>query len=170
MAPSPHLLWVNSCPTNKTTEAQWKQWYTEEHIPDLVNHHASTRASLYIETHEYPGAPKEAKNEKKFLALYQSDFAEPLKSEEYTGIRTTSEILPGKMIHGAGDFNARNYDLIQDYDPNNIGEGLFLFCPSAWIPRAENPKWHRVSSSLRKCNQWTRKTGIDGIAKNISTC
>lgn len=24
---------------------------------------------------------------------------------------------------GAGEFNARNYKLIQDYDPDNVGEG-----------------------------------------------
>jgi hypothetical protein len=123
MAPSPHLLWVNSRPTNQTTEAQWSKWYTEEHIPDLVSHHASTRACLYNETYSFPGAPTDVKNENKFLALYQSDFAEPLKSKEYIGIRTTSELLPTKVIHEAGEFNARNYELIQDYDPKNIGEG-----------------------------------------------
>jgi hypothetical protein len=126
MVPSPYLLWVNSCPTNKTTEAQWTKWYTEEHIPDLVNQHASTRACLYTESYEFPGAPTGTKNENKFLAMYQSDFAEPLKSKEYIDIRTTSEILPGKVIHEAGAFNARNYELIQDYDPNNIGEGLSI--------------------------------------------
>jgi hypothetical protein len=139
MAPSPYLLWVNSRPINKTTEAQWTEWYTEEHIPDLVNHHASTRACLYTETHEFPGARTDGKNEKKFLALYQSDFAEPLKSKEYLDIRTTSEILPGKVIHGAGDFNARNYELIQDYDPNNIGEGLFSpFCFRIYMLKARS--------------------------------
>jgi hypothetical protein len=56
--------------------------------------------------------------------MYQSDFKEPLKSKEYLGIRTTSEILPGKIIHGAGEFDARNYKLVDEYDPHNTGQGI----------------------------------------------
>jgi hypothetical protein len=132
MAPSPYPLWVNSRPINQTTETQWKEWYTQEHIPDLVSHHASTRACLYTETFDFPGARADAKNEKKFLALYQSDFAVPLKSKEYIDIRTTSELLPSKVIHEAGEFNARNYELIQDFNPKKIGEGSKL-CLSSFI-------------------------------------
>jgi hypothetical protein len=124
MAPSPNLLWVNSRPVGKTSDDQWLRWYVDEHLPDLVGHHASTRATFYKETSDWPGgSASEAPHESKYLALYQSDFVEPLKSKEYLGIRTTSEILPGNLIHGAGNFNARNYKVIQDYDPKNTGEG-----------------------------------------------
>lgn len=124
MTPSPNLLWVNSRPVAKTTEKQWIQWYIDEHLPDLVGHHASTRATFYKETFDWPGAPAAVEpHESKFLAMYQSDFKEPLKSKEYLGIRTTSEILPSKLIQEAGHFNARNYSLAQNYDPKNIGEG-----------------------------------------------
>lgn len=123
MSPSRNLLWVNSRPVEPTTESQWTDWYIKEHLPDLVNHTVSTRACFYKETHDFPGASPDATHESKFLAMYQSDMAEPLKSKEYLGIRTTSEILPAKEIHAAGDFNARNYELIQDYDPNGLGEG-----------------------------------------------
>lgn len=121
MPPSPYLLWVNSKPT-KATEEQWIKWYIEEHVPDLVEHGASTRATFYRETYDFPRAAKE-KHERQFLAMYQTKFEEPLKSKEYLEIRRTSEILPGKQITGAGEFNARNYALIQDYDPDNVGEG-----------------------------------------------
>lgn len=124
MAPStsPRLLWVNSRPIGQTTNALWQDWYTIEHIPDLVNAGASTRASFYKEV-AFPGSADEPKEERKFLALYQTDFAEPLKTKQYLDIRTSSEILPGKQIAGNGEFNARNYSLVQDYDPKGLAKG-----------------------------------------------
>jgi hypothetical protein len=124
-SPSPHLLWVNSRPLPPTTNTQWHDWYTIEHIPDLVNYKASTRASFYTEVYDFPGRPANLpKEERKYLALYQTEFEEPLKTKQYLDIRTTSEILPGKDIGTAGEFDARNYGLVQDYDPRGLGKGI----------------------------------------------
>jgi hypothetical protein len=49
---------------------------------------------------------------RKFLALYQTDFEELLKSDEYQGIRKTSELFEKENAHSKnigdnGDFDAR---------------------------------------------------------------
>lgn len=124
MARSPYLLWVNSRPT-QVDDDLWIKWYIEEHVPDLVGHHASTRASFYQELS--PDQAGEFKlggdpHPRKYLAVYQTDFEEPLKHNEYMEIRKTSEMWPKNKENGAnGEFNARNYKLIQDYDPEKIG-------------------------------------------------
>lgn len=124
MAPSPYLLWVNSRAT-AVDDDLWQKWYIEEHVPDLVNHKASTRASFYKEIKGgVAGTPAAAAHPRNFLALYQTNFEEPLKSDEYLGIRRTTEILPNKEFGENGEFNARNYKLIQDYDPENVGESM----------------------------------------------
>ena len=105
MSRSPYLLWVNSRPT-QVNDDLWIKWYIEEHVPDLVNHHASTRASFYREL-----SPEQAgefnlggdPNPRKYLAVYQTDFEECLKHKEYTEIRKTSEMWPEHKENGAND-------------------------------------------------------------------
>ena len=109
MAPSPYLLHVNSRP-KEVSNPLWVEWYITEHLPDLVGAKSSDRATFYEETgfatNPYPDHPR------KFLALYQSQFEELLKSEEYLGIRTTSELFTkegskSNKIGDHGDFDAR---------------------------------------------------------------
>lgn len=89
-----------------------------------MNSKTSVRAAFYRESFDFALAPKE-KHERKYLAMYQTDFEEPLKSNEYLNdVRHTSEKWPAdKATSDVGDFNARNYKLIQDYDPDSKGEG-----------------------------------------------
>lgn len=121
---SPYLLHVNSKPT-KVSDALWSQWYTGEHLPDLVSSKTSTRATFYKELPPLLGG--EPHSPRNFLALYQTDFAECLKTENYTNLRKTSELFPKEggtvNIQDNGDFNARNYELVQEYDPNGVGNG-----------------------------------------------
>lgn len=121
---SPYLLHVNSKPT-KVSDDLWTKWYTEEHLPDLVSSKTSTRATFYRELPPILGGEPNPRN---FLALYQTDFEESLKTENYTNLRTTSELFPKeggtKHIGENGDFDARNYELIQVYDPSGIGNGM----------------------------------------------
>lgn len=122
MAPSPYLLWVNSRAT-AVDDDLWQKWYIEEHVPDLVNGKASTRARFYKEIKGgIPGTPAADAHPRKFLALYQTEFEEPLKSEEYLGLRKTTEMFPTPVFGDNGEFNGRNYKLIQDYDPESVGE------------------------------------------------
>lgn len=121
---SPYLLYVNSKPT-KVSDELWTKWYTEEHLPDLVSSKTSTRATFYKELPPILGGDPNPRN---FLALYQTDFEESLKTENYTNLRTTSELFAQegstKNIGDNGDFDARNYELIQVYDPNGVGNGM----------------------------------------------
>lgn len=138
-------------------------------MPDLVGHGASTRATFYRETFDLPGSSKEqGKEHRLYLALYQTNFEEPLKSKEYLGIRTTSEILPGKQIMGAGEFNARNYELIQDYDPDSIGEGILGIKTLHHTDSHSNFRMqcHRTPSLRSKWNRWTKLTLKPGIGKS----
>lgn len=124
---SPYLLHVNSRPT-VVSDKLWSEWYTIEHLPDLVNTKTSTRAAFYEEI-GVPGLG-EASHPRKFLALYQTDYAECLKTQNYIDIRTTSELFPKeggtKNIGDNGDFDARNYELVQEYDPKGLGNSALL--------------------------------------------
>ncbi len=88
-----------------------------------MNSKTSTRAAFYRETHDFALATK-VPHPRKFLALYQTDFEEPLKSKNYLdGVRHSSGMWPqSKQTSEVGDFDARNYKLIQEYDPNKTGD------------------------------------------------
>jgi len=92
-------------------------------VPDLVNSKTSVRAAFYRESHEFVGAAKE-KHPRKFLALYQTDFEECLESRNYLDdVRHDSELFPkSKLNADNGEFDARYYKLIQEYDPDKRGE------------------------------------------------
>lgn len=126
--PSQYLTRVNSRPTNCDNKI-WEKWYTEEQIPDVVNHKASTRAAFYREVFDVPDlyAYNKEKSPRKYLAIYQTGFKDMLKSKEYKAIRTKSELLPEKDIDKSGEFDVRNYELIQDFDPNGLGDSRFAF-------------------------------------------
>lgn len=78
---------------------------------------------MYRESFDFALASKE-KPEHKFLVLYQTELEEPLKSSNYLdGVRHSSEKWPEKKETAEiGDFHARNYKLVQDYDPDGKGE------------------------------------------------
>lgn len=127
MAPALYLLHVNSRP-NHVSNKLWEEWYIAEHLPDLVNSKTSIRATFYEEI-PTPASPT-LSHPRKFLALYQTDFPESLETRNYKDLRTTSELFKkedaGDGIAENGDFDARNYKLIQAYDPREIGESK---CP-----------------------------------------
>jgi hypothetical protein len=131
--PSQHLFTVNSRPTG-CDEATWEKWYTEEHIPDLIKIKASKRAALYRETHDVPSLYEynaEKTYPRKYLAIYQTDADELLKSEEYKDAKSTSELFPNsKEIMENGEFDARNYKLVDVFDPKSLGDSTYLL---PWI-------------------------------------
>lgn len=127
MPPAPYLLHVNSRPTQVSDEV-WKKWYIDEHLAEFVNSGTSVRATLYEEI-DLPGG-RGIDNPRRYLALYQTDFEESLLSKNYTSIRSASELFKqagsnSDSILENGDIDARDYELIQNYDPNNIGEGEY---------------------------------------------
>jgi len=147
--PSNYLLHVNSRPRPEAgvDDSLWEKWYTEEHVPDLVNSKTSTRAAMYRETHDFAFAGKD-KHPRKYLVLYQSDFEQPLKSDEYVnGVRHGSDMWPRhKQNSENGEFDARNYKLIQEYDPKGVGDSAPPFlCTVEMDPVDETDfdKWYR---------------------------
>jgi len=125
--PSRYLFTVNSRPTG-CDEATWEKWYAEEHIPDLVEHKASTRAAIYRETQDVPSLYEynaEQPYSRRYLAIYQTDSEEILKGNEYKEIRNTSDLFPNsKDIMENGEFDARNYKLVDVFDPRNLGDSM----------------------------------------------
>ena len=133
MSTSQYLLRVNSKPTAVSNDL-WTKWYTVEHVPDLVNSKTSARAAFYQEIgHAFNPEPKDPNP---FLALYQTDFKEPLKSDNYTNnVRRKSELFKEEGATSDknldnGDFDARNYELIQNFDPKGFGESMMSRLPS----------------------------------------
>ncbi|KIW26512.1 hypothetical protein, variant [Cladophialophora immunda] len=147
--PQQYLLWVNSrpLPDSGVDDDLWVKWYIEEHVPDLVNSKATVRAAMFRENFDFSLEPKE-KHPRKFLVLYQADFEEPLSSKEYLDdVRHSSDMWPDKKGNReVGDFNGRNYKLIQDYDPDGKGESAPPFCLTVEMDPVDEPdfdKWYR---------------------------
>ncbi|KAK5946630.1 hypothetical protein PMZ80_000773 [Knufia obscura] len=153
MPPSPHLLHVTSRPL-VVTPALWKQWYKTEHLRDLVHGGVATRATFYEEV----GGP-ETPDTRKFLALYQTDHAEPLNTPAFASLRSTSELFAKEggtpSIAENGDFDARVYNLIQEFDPKGTGE-----TPAPFIVTVEmNP------ANIDDFEKWYREEHLDMLAK-----
>lgn len=128
MSPAPHLLYVNSRPT-LVSAAIWIKFYVEEHLADTINTGTAKTAAFYEEL-ELPTKHGSA-SARKFLAIYQTDFAEPLKTANADVLMWTSAILSEGGKHtDAGmehiDPDTRNYELVQVHDPKGVGEGLLL--------------------------------------------
>ena len=144
--PLPYLLHVTSRPKpdSGVDDKLWEKWYITEHVrfqqvlflhaqfawlrdfqlPDLVNSGTTKRAIFYRETFDFAAASKEPPM-RRYLAIYQTDFEDALSTDEFaTKVRHGSEMYPiKKETSENGDFDVRNYKLIQDYDPNSKGEG-----------------------------------------------
>lgn len=120
--PSKYALHVFSHPA-KVTDSLWEEWYRKEHVPDMVNSGASTRATFFRASDKTPH------NAEKFFAFYQTDIKECLDTDNYRDhVRSTSELFEDreKGCREYGAFDPRNYELIQVYDPNGVGEGESL--------------------------------------------
>jgi len=79
---------------------------------------------MYQETHDLALSAGQEKHPRNYLVMYDTEFEEPLKKPEYlNGVRTTNMFPDKKQHFEIGDFSARNYELIQDYDPDSKGDG-----------------------------------------------
>jgi hypothetical protein len=124
MAPPPHLLWVTSRPTKLSPE-DWIEWYKQDHLGALIDTKSVTNGALF---QEIP-LDANAKHDKPFLALYQTEFADATRSDEFLNTKQPdSKVLErlnlsqNALEHG--EFDTRNYELIQDFDPNGVGNGM----------------------------------------------
>ena len=155
MPPSPYLLHVNSRPT-AVDDNLWTKWYTSEHIPDIIESNACARATFYKEIPAATTLDNTADaNPRPFLALYQTKYADLLNTDAHQmpNVRQGSELFEkasGQASSFAnGEFDGRNYKLIQDFDPNGLGDGessLLTF------------PFHSVSSSAFLLNKLAQLT------------
>ena len=172
--PAPHLLHVTSCPTQVSAQV-WKEWYRSEHLYDFVKSNAAVRAALYEEIDLVGSSSLESQSS--FLAVYQTDFKECLKTPNYQDVRSRSTLFENNgaksdSIWENGDFNARNYELIQTYDPQSIGEGMQIVLNTRSYSECRpivNPNKDRLPRcSLQKHNLRIPMTMTIGFAPNTS--
>ena len=93
--PRPYLHHVHSQPT-KVSEATWKQWYSEEHIRDMVYFKVSRTSAFYAassDTYTYLQPPGRGIDQKQYLALYQMGRPRPWDQKEYKeNVRLESQL------------------------------------------------------------------------------
>ena len=65
----------------------------------------------------------EKPTDKTFCAVYQTNIEDVYGSEEFKKVRTTSDLLPEKH-RDCASWDIRIYKLIQNYDPDNLGESM----------------------------------------------
>ena len=125
--PATYLLHVLSRPLKVTPET-WSEWYTQEHVPDLVNHGVTKTGAVYRAVHPTP-LGMSPPDDKTFLAIYQSDVARPLDSDAFRDkVRHKSDkyFPDGLGSRVVGKFDIRNYEVIQVYDPKGVGDGKYF--------------------------------------------
>ena len=156
MPVSPHLLWVTSRPI-KCPQDLFEKWYTTEHVPEIVECGAAQRASFYREVLDFPGSTRThtdrqwlAVDQKDqslellpYLASYQTQDPMMLKNEAYLKLPVTSDMLPWRVHAESGRFYAQNWELIQDYDPDGLGESTSHTSPD----ENQRLKSHEASES-----------------------
>ncbi|KAL1611882.1 hypothetical protein SLS60_000104 [Paraconiothyrium brasiliense] len=113
---APYLFHVTSQQTQVSPQT-WKEW--QDSLPDLVKTLTSVRATFYEEI-DLPSNASSGST-RNFLAMYQSEIENPLDAKNGMDLRTTAT-EDGAKSDMTGDFDARNYALIQVYDPQNLGE------------------------------------------------
>ena len=126
MAPCPYMLWVNSQPLTVDDDT-WVKMYTTEHAADMVSTKTADRASFYraIRLPIGPLPTPESYHPLNYVAVYQTDYEDCVKHPLYGGMRHHSTLLPPPgRISRNGDFHARNYKLVQNFDPDGVcGDG-----------------------------------------------
>lgn len=119
--PRPYALQVTSNPT-KVSETLWTQWYTKEHIRDLVYSSVSKTSAVYRASSETIASSQEASNatanHTTFLALYQSTAPHVLEacaaSDLKCKVRIHSELFgDGRTCYDVGMFRPRDLQLVE---------------------------------------------------------
>ncbi|KAK4941666.1 hypothetical protein LTR10_018405 [Elasticomyces elasticus] len=158
--PTKYLLSVNSRPQPGVgvDDDLWIKWYKEEHLDDLVNSKTATKAVFYKESHDFAFKAKEP-HPRGFLALYQTDREEPLKSKEFQhDVRQNSEMWPQqKPTSEIGDFDGRNYTLIQEFDPKKVGDSAPPYLLTVEMEPSE--------ANEKDFEDWYRQEHLDLLSK-----
>jgi hypothetical protein len=147
MPPSKYLIRALTQPT-KVDEQLWEKWYAEEHLPEAVNAGVGDRGGLFrayddfvlkAKTPSNPGETtvngakfahfNEPPNDKTFCAMYHTKFEDYTQTEEAKMISTTSDYFDGQSFFPLAEFDVRVYELIQDYNPDGLGDSRYcVYC------------------------------------------
>ena len=123
--PRPYILEVHS-ETTKVSEEIWEQWYTEEHIRDMVYHKVSRTGAFYRSSSEtiYSGAmPKNGSEGMKFYALYQTDRKHDPESEGV--VRKSSGLWNANLSFcDVGELVCRECALVEVLGSYEYNEGM----------------------------------------------
>lgn len=123
--PRPYILEVQSQPI-KVSEEIWEQWYTEEHIRDMVYHKVSRTGAFYRSSSEVirSGAtPKNGNEGTKFYALYQTDRKHGPESEGR--VRKNTKLWDADLsFYDVGEFVFRECALIEVLGSYEYNEGM----------------------------------------------
>jgi len=178
MAPSKYLIRALSKPI-KVDESLWEKWYAEEHTPDAVNAGIGDRGAFFRAHNEFslqtktPSGSGETKlhgaqlshfnelpGDKTFCAVYQTKFENYTETEEIKKTMTTSEMFGGKEFFPLAEWDVRVYELIQDYNPDNLPDCMLLFTPlNAVVTHLTSHQLHHHSCSTFRTNlQMTQTT------------
>jgi hypothetical protein len=162
-APTPGLLWVTSRPTHpELTEKVFNDWYSNEHIQDLVK---VGLADLVV---RYKNANATAKWP--YLAIYRLPDAAKLRDQKVMGsIAATSQLLPGKEKGSKGGaykdvmaMDSLAYSRIQTFEGQiaKTGRGKAL------VTSAMEP----ANGTDADFDQWYRKQHLDMLRYVWSFC
>ena len=142
---APYLMRILSQPT-KVNENDWYKFYTEEHIPDVVNAGVATRGAMFRAYNDFalttktPAQSGETKlhnadlshfNElpadKTFCAVYQTNLEHYPESEEIKNVRQTSPALDGRNFHPLAEWDVRVYKVRSRKQFEVTGEIIDLY-------------------------------------------
>lgn len=160
MAPSTYLIRALSQPV-QVDEASWEKWYISEHTPEAVSSGVGDRGALFRAHNDFSLQTKtpleqsstelhgtklphfdERPGGKTFCAVYQTKFEDYTQTEEVKGVSQTSEAFGGKEFFPLAEWDVRVYELIQDYNPDNLPDGKLY---SAAVNMRTRLRWYAVA-------------------------
>ncbi|KAK3721575.1 hypothetical protein LTR37_003131 [Vermiconidia calcicola] len=161
MAPSKYLMRVLSQPI-KTDEKKWEKWYLNEHLPHVVDAGVAHRGALFRAHNDFALTTKtppqsgetklhgvqlshfdEQPTDKTFCATYQTDFEDYSQTEEIKNVPQTGETFGGEAFQPLAEWDVRVYELIQNYDPDNLGESETPYCLHVQNEPSDDEDYHK---------------------------
>lgn len=91
----------------------------------MVRSGAAVRGAVFRENMDHPLASKE-QPPRQYLIIFESNHQDMLRSKEFVGIPGMDVFLPSSK--GGEHVDARNYNLIQNYDPKSLADSQYLNC------------------------------------------
>lgn len=122
--PIPGIMWVNSDvikPDNLSRQA-FDDWYSDEHIPDVMAKSGISGAARYDHMVNGPSAFRELG----FLTIYQMPDIQYMDTEDF---KTLEGQTPGPnkdTIFVNSEFDTRSYELVQVHEAKGMeGSGMW---------------------------------------------